>query len=209
MSEAKVKLQLFSQQEKDFSTPKAARAAGFVPGVLYARGKETRSFYVNDGDLGKLLKRYGASRQVTLEFNGKTSAIFKEVQKEAIKGTYLHIDMQELDENEPIRVTVHISVINREAVEKDGKILQVQMNDIELQMLPRYIPDSIEVDAAILTKQEAITLADLDVAKDEHITILSELESVIATLVYVQEESTEDASSDETAEPELIGENKE
>lgn len=184
---------------------KAARKRGNIPAVVYNKSMETKEVYVDEKQLRKLIAAFGTNRKITLSLGGeKISGVIKEIQKENMKNQFFHLDLQALDENEKLKMTFNIHVMNRDAVEKGDHILQVQTNEVELQMFPRHMPEHVEVDAALLADQDNITYADLNVAKDENIEILGEMETVVATLVYIQEaadEETEEEEVDASAVP--------
>ena len=201
------KLQLVDRSSKAFTSVKAARKDGSIPGVLYSKGKETQTFYVDEGELARLLSSYGISRKIAVTLNNTTSyAIFKDVQKESLKDQFVHIDLQTLDENEKIKVTSGIHINNRESIEKNGKILQVQVNEVDILMFPRFMPETVEVDAMLLLEKDNITLADLNIANDKNIEFIDELDTVIATLVYAQTEVVESDEADVPSEPKLVEE---
>jgi large subunit ribosomal protein L25 len=64
-------------------------------------------------------------------------------------------------------------------------------------MYPRHMPEKVEVDAALLKEQDNITFADLNIAGDKNIEILDDLETVVATLVYIQQAEEEAAEGEE------------
>ncbi|SET75502.1 LSU ribosomal protein L25P [Natronincola peptidivorans] len=175
------------------------RREGTVPGVVYSKGKDTQSIYLKAKEIEKLLSRYGTSSKIGLDLDGKkTFAIIKEVQKNMVKNTLLHVDLQTLDENEKIRLTVPIYLMNKEKVESSSEILQVQLNEVEIQTYPRYLPEKVEVDASKLKEQDNLTLEDLNIASDENIEILDDINSVVATIVHAskQEEEEEEESEE-------------
>ena len=184
---------------------KAARKLGNIPAVVYNKSMETREVFVDEKELRRLIAEFGTNRKITLNMGGdKMFAIIKEIQKENMKNQFFHLDLQALDEKEKLRMTFNIHVLNRDAVERDDFILQVQTNEVDLQMFPRHMPEHVEVDAALLKDQDNITFADLNIASDENIEILGEMETVVGTLVYIQqieEEPAEDEEMDAAAVP--------
>ncbi len=179
-------------------TVKAARKQGNIPAVVYNKSMDTREVYVDERELRSLIAEFGTNRKITLNMGGeKMFAIIKEIQKENMKNQFFHLDLQALDEKEKLKMTFNIHVLNRDAAEEGDYILQVQTNEVDLQMYPRHMPEHVEVDASLLKDQDNITFADLNVAGDENIEILGEMETVVATLVYIQEIAEEEAAEDE------------
>ncbi|MDW7670731.1 MAG: 50S ribosomal protein L25 [Bacillota bacterium] len=177
---------------------KAARKMGNIPAVVYNKSMETREVYVDERELRSLIAEFGTNRKITLNMGGeKMFAIIKEIQKENMKNLFFHLDLQALDEKEKLKMTFNIHVLHRDEVERDDFILQVQTNEVDLQMYPRHMPEHVEVDASLLKEKDNITFADLNIAGDENIEILDDLETVVATLVYVQQAEEEPAEAEE------------
>lgn len=203
-------LQLIDRNSIKYNKAKSALKDGKIPGVLYSKGNEPQPFYVNDSDLTKLLITYGTSRRVSITFNNqKSHAIIKDFQKDSLKNQFIHIDLQTLNENEKVRVSSAIHIINSEAVENDGKILQMQTNEVHIQMLPSFIPDSVTADASLLLEKDNILICDLNIASDSNIEILQDLDTVVLTLVYAQTAPVEDEQDNEQdneqeKEPKLV-----
>ncbi|NLB41648.1 MAG: 50S ribosomal protein L25 [Clostridiales bacterium] len=175
------------------------RSEGYVPGVIYSQGKETKSIKLDKIELQRFLSRHGSTGAIDVELEGNTIlALIKETQKDAIKGDILHLDMQQLSADTKIKLRVPIVIQGREKAESIDTVLQQQLAEIELQCLPMYIPQSVHVDVSELEFGETITIGDLDIAKDANIEILSDLSEVIASLTAAHVEQEDDDEAEET-----------
>lgn len=166
------------------SNARKARREGRVPAVIYSRGQDTKKVYVRENEAERVLSHYGISSRVSLDFEGEKSfAIIKEIQRDPVKNTLMHVDLQNLNENEKIRLVVPIHLLNRELVETSTEIVQMQLDEVEIQTYPKYLPERVEIDASLLKKKDNINIGDLNIANDENIEILQSRDSIIATLV--------------------------
>jgi len=199
------------REDKGGKSANLARQAKKVPGVIYAKGMDTRSILVDEREMEALLYRHGHSTRLALNLEGeKHLGIIKDIQRSNKKNYLLHIDFQVLNENEKFRFSLPIQVHNKEEMEKGEQIVQFQMDEVEIQTLPRFFPEDIFVDLALLKEKDNVTVADLNIFDNEDIEIMDDPETVIATLVYAApEEEEEETDEDEMVEPELIGEKKE
>jgi large subunit ribosomal protein L25 len=199
------------REDKGGKSAHLARKQKKVPGVIYAKGMETRSILVDEREMEALLYRHGDSTRLALNLEGeKHLGIIKDIQRSNKKKYMLHVDFQVLNENEKFKFSLPIHVHNKEEMEKGEQIVQFQMDEVEIQTLPRYFPEDIFVDLTILKEKDNVTVSDLNIFDDENIEILDDPETVIATLVYAaREEEEEETDEEEAAEPELIGEKKE
>lgn len=187
---------------------KAARKDGNIPAVVYSKGKATKEVFADEREIVRLLNEFGSNRKITLNLGGeKTFGIIKEIQKDYMKNQLIHLDLQALDENVKLTMTMNIHIANREAVEQGDYVLQVQANEVEIEMFPRHMPEAVEVDASLLKNQDNLTMADLDIAKDENIEIMDDMDTVIATLSYIQEmKETEEGEEVDAGDVPTVGE---
>ncbi len=132
-------------------------------------------------ELSKVLNKFGSGSTINLNLNGEViPAIIKEVQKDIIKDNLLHIDFQQLSEDEEIKVFVPVVLVGKGKVENSTTIIQQQIMELEIRCLPKYIPSSIEVDVSNLKFGDSITVGDLNLG--ENIEILHDEDEVIASL---------------------------
>lgn len=208
---AEIKMELEKRTEKGSNAVKKMRAKEFIPGVLYSRGKETVHVAVNQPEFVRIFRRAGSTSLLSLDLDGEQiPAIIKDIQRHPVRDEILHIDFQELDMTERIRITIPIVLLHRDNIYVEQSVLMQQIDEIDVECLPGNIPNTAEADVQEMKIGDAITVADLDVAQDEEITILEELDTVVCTLTepsYDEEEEEElDELDDEMLEPELIGE---
>ncbi len=157
------------------------RKEGLVPGVLYGHNKNTKEIQVKEIDLDKIISRYGSGTMVNADLNGEVvPALIKDVQKSIIKNGILHVDLQQLSENETVKLSVPIILENKESVESSTAIVQQQLMEVDIQCLPKHIPNSINVDAKRIEEGKPLTVADLKFMKDENIEVLSDEGEIIA-----------------------------
>ena len=95
---------------------------------------------------------------------------------------------------------------------KEGGVLQQFMHKLEVECLPKDIPQQIEVDITNLSIGDSIHVSELNV---ENITILNPEDTVLVSVTHpkveaepVAEEVAEGEEGEEQAEPEVIGKGK-
>ena len=190
------------------------RANDMIPGVLYSVGAETQEISVNTVEFLKVYRIAGTTSLLTLDLDGeKIPAIIKEVQKHPVKNEVLHLDLQKLDMTQKIKITIPVVLLNRDGIKIQPSVLVQQLDEIEVECLPSYIPSTAEVDVENIDFDTTFYVSDLDVASIDEVTILNELDEVVCSLteptIYEDEDELEDdllADEDAATEPELIGE---
>src|SRR5699024_6994418 len=89
--------------------------------------------------------------------------------------------------------------INRDNIKLQPSVLVQSIDEIEIECLPKDIPNDASIDVIDMDFDTAILVEDLDIAKNEDITIWTELDEVVCTLVepsYDEEEEDEEESEE-------------
>lgn len=185
------------------------REEKLIPGVIYKRGEETRSLQVDEKVFQHVFRRAGTTSVIDLDLEGETySVIVKDVQMHPVKHKVLHIDFQELDMTERIKVLIPVNLLNREEIKLQPSVLTQLLNEVEVECLPGNIPNTADADVSDMDFTTPLFVSDLDIAKDENIEILDRQDMVICTLSEPQEEEEEEIEEDEedAADVPVVGE---
>jgi len=175
------------------SVTRKLRAAGRIPGVLYGRGKPGRSVTLDPRALETVLHASGSGMNtlIDLELGSETTVVLvKEIQREPIRGSYLHADLYEVDLQKRIEVSVPLHFVGKAPGVESGGILDHPLREVSLECLPRAIPDSVEVDVSSLEMGDSVHIRDLVLPADAR--VLSDPELPVASVVApkAEEEAT-------------------
>lgn len=172
------------------------RAEEIIPGVIYAKGEENLNVQIISKDFDRILRKAGTSTIITLDIDGENKdVLIKEYQTHPYKNQYLHVDFQAINQNETIRVSVPIVLVGRDDIEIAQSVLVQNMDTIEVECLPKYIPQTADVNVTDIQIGDNKTVADLDIFANENITVLEDEDEVICSLQEVSEEK-EDSEED-------------
>lgn len=190
------------------------RKKGLIPANIYARHEDNINIAISEAEFLRVYKEAGTTSvlNILIGDNNSVPGIIKEIQKHPFKNEILHVDFQKVNMDEKIRMIIPIVLINRDDIEdvKTKQAVLMQMIDeVEIECLPGDIPEAIEVDVSGMDLENPIVLSDLDIAKNDDITVLAEMDEVICTLTLPTLEAEEDEEVDEDAEPALVGEEEE
>lgn len=140
------------------------RADGLVPGVIYGAGVTPINIQIATNVFEKLYRQAGTYTPVHLSVAGKRKiAMIKEVDRDPVKGTILHVSFHAVNVKDPIiaEVPVHLIGEGESEAEKNGLIILQNLDKIEVKALPMDLPDAIEVSIVGLKEAgEKVTLAD-------------------------------------------------
>lgn len=189
-----------------------ARAAGYIPAVLYGHGEEPVPVAIQAREFDLALRGHkGGNPIVNLAVNGhEYTALIREVQYDPITHGVLHLDFQHISLTETIEVKVAVHLTGLPVGVKDGGgILETILRELEVRCLPTAIPPAIEVDVSRLSIGDSIHVRELSVPD---IAILTEGDATIATVVpptVIEEKPAEEVVVEAApAEPEVIAKGK-
>ncbi|BCS81301.1 50S ribosomal protein L25/general stress protein Ctc [Anaerocellum diazotrophicum] len=157
------------------------RKEGYIPAVAYGNDIKSLPGYVSKKEFEKLYHQKGLAGKIKIFIDGKErTALIKEVQIHYTKGNIIHVDFQILSENKPIYVEVPIIFENAEILKSRGLVLQRQMDTVEIEGLPKDIPEHLVINLMEYEKPTAIKLRDIKLP--EGIKITEDLDEVVAVI---------------------------
>ena len=187
------------------------RARGMVPLTVYGSEGEAVSAAAPLRELAAILRSdTGHNTIFTLDVEGvgASEVLFLDRQIDPVRGRLIHADLRRLVRGQKVEVTVPVHLVGEpDGVRSEGGILEQLLREVEIRSAPRAIPESIDADVTALKVHDVLHVSDLRVG--EGVEILTDPETVVATVAVVREEPTEpQTTSDEGAEPEVIGKGK-
>lgn len=175
------------------------RREGFVPGVIYQSGGPSLPFAVGGRELRRVLSESGRSNVIDLEIEGDRTrpVLLKDWQLDPVRGEIVHVDFQEVDLSQTVEASVPLQLVGTPVgVREDGGVLDQDLREVEVSALPDSLPEHIEHDVSDLAIGDALTVAQLKAP--EGVTIVSDPELVVASVVAPSVEAAEgEASEDE------------
>lgn len=196
-----LKLQIERRAEVGKNTAKEVRKENKIPAVIYGKGEENIHVKVDLSEFLKVNRAAGISAVLDLDLEGETiPVIIKEVQRHPLKDQILHVDFQKLNMHEKVRLTVPIVLLNRDSIKLQPSVLVQLLDQIEIECLPAHIPGAAQVDVQDMDFTTPITVGDLDIASNENITILRDLDDIVCTLTQPSAPAEEEAEEGEETE---------
>ena len=164
------------------------RAAGRVPAVLYGHGQETQALSVDAHDMFKVLHTSaGANVLVDLKVDKDEHLVLpREIQRNHIKGTIVHVDFLVVSRTETIQVNVEIVDIGEAPGVKQGGVVDHHLREVLVECFPQDVPvllvRSEEDDVSGLDLNDVLHVSDLVAPKGVEILTNPE-ETVLAVIV--------------------------
>lgn len=163
------------------------RLSGQVPAVVHDHGKESLNVQGEYNSVAKTFAKAGKHHIVALDVAGKGySAIIKDVTLDPRKNTITHVVFNAVKANEKITTEVPVHPQFAEGndaspAERAGLIVLHNAETVEIEALPKDLPDALYFDAEKLAAAgDQATAADIILPKGVELKV--EPEQVIATV---------------------------
>ncbi|WP_292999779.1 50S ribosomal protein L25/general stress protein Ctc [Nevskia sp.] len=142
------------------------RHEGKVPAIIYGGTENPQSIQVSHNELMKSLKFesfYSAILKV--EIDGKAEqAVLKDLHRHPVRNEVMHMDLQRVLAHVPLRMHIPLHFKGGDVapgVKIGGGVVEHQQIQVEVECLPKDLPEFIEVDLSGLNVNEAVHLSQL------------------------------------------------
>ncbi len=192
------------------SSNNSLRREGRVPGIFYSKHSQPISVDVAEKSIKPLVFTSEAHLiSLQLNENEEHECVIKDVQFDPVTDRVIHFDLLGLTVGEKFQLEVPIQFHGSPVGVKEGGVLQTLIHKLDIECLPKDIPQHLDLNIQDLKLGDAIHVADLNL---ENITILNPAETVIVAVTHPKAEKepvAEGAEGAGPAEPEVIGKDKE
>lgn len=171
-----------------------------MPAVIYGRSEESTPISLSRKDFEKVFKTAGSSTVITLKGLGdEKDALIHDVAFHAVSGEPLHADFYAIEKGQTVTVSVPIEFDGVSSAVKDlGGILVKVMHELEMEVMPKDLPQAIHVDiSALKTLDDKIFVGDLKLPASAIITVPTD--EVVALVETAKDEVEESAPMDLSA----------
>jgi len=188
------------------------RQQGFVPAVLYGEAKASTPLVLKKKDIIQIMKL--ESRENTIfkvAYDDETvDAMIKELQVDPTTDELIHADLIRISMDKPIRVTVPIVHSGEPfGVKTEGGFVDFITREIEVECLPRDIPENLGIEISGLHIHQSFKVGDL--AAPAGLRVITDPSTVLVTVSlphkeeeFPGEKPAEEVVAEEGAEPEVI-----
>ncbi len=190
------------------------REQGLIPGVFYYRNELNLPFTVDYAELRTVLKKNPSLIMLDMEGQDKRECVIRELDRDPVTNEIIHIDLLGIKRGQKLRVTVPLRLTGVPVgVKTGGGILQQILSELEVECLPKDIPQRITIDVTELEIGHSLNIGDLDYPELRFLgsdtrTIASVVEPTIIKepTAEAEEELEEGEEAEETEEEESSGE---
>lgn len=190
------------------------RLQGVIPAIAYRKGEKSTPLFLDSKAMEKALRTSaGENVIINLKIDGDEkkkdrTCIIKEIQRNPLSGSVIHVDFNEISLTETIKVSVPLATKGEPlGVKQDGGVLEHLLWEIQVECLPTEIPQKLEVDVVNLKIGDALFVRDIIAPKG--VKILNDAEvRIIAVNKPVEIKVEEVAPEAAITEPEVLKQKK-
>lgn len=208
-----VKLSIEEREQTGNGPARRLRAEGRLPGVIYAKGTESRSISLDLEELRGAIAHHGHNVILELDLGGAAKggtkkkavphyAVVKELQFHPVKRRLLHVDLHEVDLAVEIEVPVALELVGTPAGIEEGGVIDWVLREVTVRALPSAIPDAIVLDISSLQIGQHLSVEALEALSGTE--ILDDPQVMVVALVPPRVEQAA-VVVEAAAEPEVIG----
>ena len=199
------------------SVARRLRRTGKTPGILYG-GPSPVNIAVDPREVFRIIHGHeGSTQLLRVTFAGSTDSrmvILRDLQLDPVSENLVHVDLQEVNMDKPIQVTVALHHVGEAVGVRDTQgILEMVLREVQVSCLPANIPEVIKADVSGLAIGDVLTVGDLVVP--DGVRVLTDKARAVATVAPPAAEevaapvaAVAGAVAAAPAEPEVLTERK-
>jgi len=192
------------------------RREGMIPAILYGADALNVPLTLKKQDVFMILRSdTGENTVFQVSFDSESrDVMIKELQRDPVTDEILHADFVHIAMDKAIRVSVPVVHVGEAVgVKTEGGFVDFITREVEIECLPKDIPEQIEVDISGLHLRQSLKAGEITLP--EGVELITSLDTILVLIeiplkeeeIEVEEEEEEEVIGEEE-EPEVIGKEK-
>ena len=161
------------------------RGKGVLPAVIYGHDFETMPIQVDSREFEKVYHQAGESSLVYVNLDGQAwPAIIHEAARDAVTDKFIHADFYKVNLKEKISAEVQLVFTGESPAVKDlGGILVKNINAIEVEALPKDLPNEIKIDiSGLKSLKDLVLFKELKLPAGVELKDKEKMEEIVALI---------------------------
>jgi len=185
------KLNVSIRDGKGTSFVRRLRLEAKVPAVLYHSGLEATSLSIEKKELYKALKTGQFIFEVNV--NDKNQFVLvKEVQYHPVTDEIIHVDFQQVKEDQKISLEVPLRTEGEAEGVKAGGILVQLVNVVTINCKPSNVPEALTINVETLEMNSSLLVKDIELPEDVEMITADDIAAVSVQEPKKEEEVVEE-----------------
>ena len=182
---------------------RALRRDDRIPGIFYFHGEEAVPLTFEAKQINNIIASKPALITLKFDDGSKREVVVREVQRAPLTSAITHVDLMGIKRGEKITIAVPVHLTGEPEGLKAGGILEHLTRELEVECLPKHLPEFFEVDTSELDIGDSLHVRDLSF---KNIKILTREDvsvvNVILPKAVIAEEVPEEVIEEEKVEDE-------
>ncbi len=176
-----------ARTDRGTAAARKLRREGSIPAVIYGHSEAT-SVSINAREWHKAFKVVSENTLIALSVGDQSyDVLVKDYQEDLRSGTIRHIDFYEIERGKALHTHVPVHLVGQAIGVREGGVLEHGLHELEIECLPKDIPEIFEVAIADLQSGHSIHVSDIPAP--DGVRILNNPEQVIASVTTVKAEA--------------------
>src|SRR5210317_156717 len=143
------------------------RKNGKVPAVIYGGHRDPVALTLQQQELLHEAENeafYASVLEIQVEDGRTQQAVVRDMQRHPFKPLIMHIDFMRVSAEEVLRMSVPLHFVGEErspAGKASGVVIQHQVTDVEIDALPKDLPEFLSVDLSQMDAGDVVMLSDI------------------------------------------------
>ncbi len=201
-------LEIKKRETKDKINLNQLRRSGQIPGIIYGKNMDSLPVQVSEKEIKKIITKQVHIFEVVLSKSETLLVNLENIQKHIISGKILHVSFQQVIKGQKTVVTLPLSFFGEAAGSLEGGVVTHQINEMNVEALPKDIPNQIEIDLSSLQINGSFSLKDVSLPPGVSFQETQDLEITLATCSAPQKIKEDEPVKDEVPEVDTVEEVK-
>jgi large subunit ribosomal protein L25 len=167
------------------------RRRGRIPAVVYGHAAP-KGLSIDAHEFNTKFITISESTIIRLQVDGEGhDVLIRDYQEDAVSGAITHVDFYEIERGKALRTNVGLHLSGAAVGVREGGILESFVHDLEVECLPKDLPEHIEVDITELQLGHSIHVRDIPTPAG--VQVLNSPDQVVCTIAHKRVEVAEAA----------------
>lgn len=199
---------LAAQMRQSFGSRESRRLrrSGKIPAVVYGPSAP-KALILDAHEFNTKFITISESTIINLQIDGRRhDVLIRDYQEETISGTITHVDFYEIEQGKTLSTNVSLHLLGAPIGVREGGIQESFLHELEVECLPKDLPENIEVDISALEIGHSIHVRDIHAPAG--VEILNSPDQVVCAITHkrAEEEELPEEVEGEALEEEGAGE---
>ena len=182
------------REAKGKGAAKRLRAEGRLPAVIYDEKGKSTPIDISESEFAKLFKQVTKTTTVDIKLDDGSEiiAFVKDFQHDIVSDKVRHVDFYAVDPDKMIRTKIRVRITGAPDAVRLGGVFEAGLSEIEIECLPKDLPERVAVDVTSLGLNETIFVKDL--ALGDGVKVLTPADAAIASVKLARSSLADEAA---------------